>query len=111
MSQNKIYITEDGSHTIFNEKINEHYHSIFGAINESKEIFINYGLTKFANFNKINILEVGMGTGLNVFLTLIENLQMHKSINYTAIEPYPVEKEIYLNLNYFDVLNVCDLKK
>ena len=41
---NSIILTDDGSNTIFNNDINESYHSKHGAINESQHIFINYGL-------------------------------------------------------------------
>ena len=36
----QLIITEDGSHTIHIPELNEHYHSIHGAIQESMHIFI-----------------------------------------------------------------------
>ncbi len=107
----KLVLTDDGSHTVFDESINEHFHSTFGAINESKEIFIKYGYKYILNLEKINILEVGFGTGLNVFLTFLENIICDNNIFYTAIEPYPVDEDIYFNLNYPQVLNVSANQK
>ena len=36
--------TGDGSHTLKVEELEEHYHSTFGAINESGHVFIEAGL-------------------------------------------------------------------
>ncbi|MDD5570393.1 MAG: tRNA (5-methylaminomethyl-2-thiouridine)(34)-methyltransferase MnmD [Bacteroidales bacterium] len=107
----KLILSEDGSHTVFDANVKEHFHSTFGAINESKEIFIKYGFNEILNSEKINILEIGFGTGLNAFLTFLENANHNKNIFYTAIEPYPVDEEIFLNLNYPQVLNVPENQK
>ena len=36
--------TADGSNTLFNDVIGEHYHSSHGALQESKHVFIVAGL-------------------------------------------------------------------
>ena len=87
----KIIRTNDGSHSILNTKINESYHSKHGAIIESKHVFIKNGF-ETANKNKLNILEIGFGTGLNALLTLQKSIQKSIKINYHAIELYPLEK-------------------
>ena len=64
----RIISSNDGSHTIYREDIDEHYHSIHGSIQESIHVFIDAGLKKFIQNNnkkKVNILEIGFGTGLN----------------------------------------------
>jgi len=100
----ELVITGDGSHSLFLPDQNEHYHSYHGAINESRHVFINAGLDyyfKQKNVSEINILEVGMGTGLNVFLSFlyaIENPSL--IINYTATEPFPIEPKFVKQLNY-----------
>ena len=38
------FITADGSHTLFVPQINEHYHSVNGAVQKSEHIFIEAGL-------------------------------------------------------------------
>ena len=40
----KIIITKDKSHTLLDITTNQHYHSIYGAINESKHVFIKNGI-------------------------------------------------------------------
>jgi tRNA U34 5-methylaminomethyl-2-thiouridine-forming methyltransferase MnmC len=96
---NQLIKTEDGSYTIYVPGMNEHYHSVHGAVQESMHIFINSGL-KFCKSDIINIFEVGFGTGLNALLTATESLKSNKIINYTAIEKYPVETNLIDSLNY-----------
>ena len=102
----KIIITEDGSSSIYVEELNEHYHSIHGAIQESEHIFIKSGLLseKLSSLNEISILEIGFGTGLNALLTYFYALEIQKRINYTAIELYPVNNEELQLLNYAEKL-------
>ena len=65
--------TSDGSTTIYDTILDEHYHSIHGAVQESQHVFIKNGLAEIIEQRKpnktINILEVGFGTGLNCFLS------------------------------------------
>jgi tRNA U34 5-methylaminomethyl-2-thiouridine-forming methyltransferase MnmC len=94
-------LTGDGSHTLFVPSLNEHYHSTFGAIAESRHIFINAGLNFVRqSSSSVKILEIGFGTGLNAFLTFIETIDQELKIDYTAIELYPLKEEIYSRLNY-----------
>ncbi len=95
----KIVQTEDLSNTLFSERFGEHYHSIHGAENESMHIFINAGLRQTKK-KEISIFEMGLGTGLNAFLTLKEAQKNNLIIDYTAIEMYPIKEEVYQNLNY-----------
>ena len=101
--QTELKITEDGSHTLFVPEIDECYHSTHGAIQESQHIFIEAGI-KQCQKEKIKILEIGFGTGLNAFLTLLEAEQCEKQIQYTSLELYPVEIEKALQLNYPEML-------
>ncbi len=95
----KIELTADGSHTLFVPELDEHYHSVNGAVQESTHIFINTGL-HHCNKENIHIFEVGFGTGLNAFLTLTDTKNSDKSITYTSIEAYPLPDSIIHNLNY-----------
>jgi len=108
----KIITTADGSHTILSEEYREHYHSVYGAIGESKHIYIENGLKPaIFNNNVLNILEIGFGTGLNAFLTLIEIINQKASINYTTIEPFPINKSLISKLNYPKKVNDSFLRK
>jgi len=96
--------TADGSSTLYNSLLDEHYHSIHGALNESVHVFIRKGFLDFIDLFKtlknINILEIGFGTGLNCILTFIENLKLNISLNYTSLEPFPLEMEIIDKLDF-----------
>jgi tRNA U34 5-methylaminomethyl-2-thiouridine-forming methyltransferase MnmC len=101
----EIIITGDGSPTIFVPELKEHYHSVYGAVQESKHVFIEAGLNSISK-NNIRIFEVGYGTGLNAFLTMQESLKKDLSIVYYAIELYPLEPEITDQLKFNDFLRL-----
>jgi tRNA U34 5-methylaminomethyl-2-thiouridine-forming methyltransferase MnmC len=96
---NKIVSTTDGSHTIYVPELDEHYHSIHGAVQESAYIFINSGFS-FCRADPVNIFEVGFGTGLNALLTAVESLTGERAVNYTAIEKYPLDGGMISTLNH-----------
>lgn len=100
----KVIKTLDGSHTIFVSELDEPYHSVNGAIQESMHVFINANL-KLHNKEKLSVFELGFGTGLNTILTYKTAIEKDLSINYTSIEKYPVPIEIIEQLNYLDFLN------
>ena len=104
---NQIVITNDGSHSIFNSIINECYHSKNGAIIEAEHIFIKNGFSSFKK-ESVNILEIGFGTGLNALLTYQKAEQKLITVNYHAIELYPLKKNFFMQLNY---TNLIGLKK
>lgn len=109
----KVLQTSDGSTTLHLPKWKEQYHSKHGAIQEAKHVFIQKGLMHtidILDLNKISILEIGLGTGLNALLTYIfvENAQKY-SVEYTALEAYPVTIEDVQQMNFADQLNIDKL--
>jgi len=99
----KIITTEDGSHSLFDEELNETYHSTRGGRGESLHVFIKEGLEHWIAQNEadeIRILEVGLGTGLNAFLTAQFSEKHERKIHFSSLEPFPVQQDIYENLNY-----------
>jgi Uncharacterized conserved protein len=110
LQTNGVYLTDDGSHSIISEQFNESYHSRHGALKESIHVFINAGLKAFTSKSEISILEVGLGTGLNAWLTNIETRKQDKVIMYTGLEPYPIAIEIAESLNYPNVLFEEDIE-
>lgn len=101
--------TKDGSYTLFNKELDEHYHSIHGALQESLHVFIKSGLQFFIDNNHtqkdISIFEMGLGTGLNAYLTFLETKNLEHSINYNSIEAFPLEWKLVKQLSYFE--NAC----
>ena len=98
-----LEISGDGSHTLFVPSLNEHYHSTRGAIQESRHVFIEAGLQPCSK-QEIELLEIGFGTGLNAFLTLLEAEERGKKVTYTAIERYPLGLDEAKKLNYAEQL-------
>jgi tRNA U34 5-methylaminomethyl-2-thiouridine-forming methyltransferase MnmC len=94
--------TDDGSNTLYNKQLKEYYHSRFGAIAESKHVFIEAGL-QYAMSQEaysLNIFEVGFGTGLNAFLTFLSTTNLNTPVFYHTIEPFPLPDQIVEKLNY-----------
>jgi tRNA U34 5-methylaminomethyl-2-thiouridine-forming methyltransferase MnmC len=101
----ELILTDDGSHTLFVPRLNEHYHSTYGAIQESRHVFLEAGLKQILpGHTHVKILEVGFGTGLNALLSLIEAEKSGKIIHYTSIEPFPLNQNITNQLNYPELL-------
>jgi tRNA U34 5-methylaminomethyl-2-thiouridine-forming methyltransferase MnmC len=100
MKEFDIQLTADGSHTLFVPEMDEHYHSVNGAIQESDHVFIRAGLKQVMK-ESVRILEVGFGTGLNALLTL---LHTDRAVEYYAIELHPLPVEMIRLLNYGKML-------
>jgi tRNA U34 5-methylaminomethyl-2-thiouridine-forming methyltransferase MnmC len=94
-----LRITEDGSSTIYLSELDEPYHSIHGAVQESEHVFINHGFTQVKK-TPIRILEIGFGTGLNALLTIRESINLGTEIHYHTVEKYPLTSSEFLGLNY-----------
>ena len=95
----KLEQTADGSYTLYVPELDEHYHSVKGALTESQHIFIDMGL-KHSSVPSPRILEIGLGTGLNCFLTFIASEETGRKIHYTGIERYPLKEEVIRTLDY-----------
>ena len=99
MTTPELVKTNDGSDTLFLTELGEHYHSTFGAIQESNHVFIEAGLKKCEQ-SQLTLFEVGFGTGLNAFLTLMATLSTKQTIRYITVEKYPLPQSIWEVLNY-----------
>ncbi|REE24744.1 tRNA U34 5-methylaminomethyl-2-thiouridine-forming methyltransferase MnmC [Winogradskyella pacifica] len=109
-----IITTSDGSKTIQIEEWNEQYHSIHGAIQEANHVFMKHGLHFYNDTydtesnspsSVLSILEIGFGTGLNAFLTLVEAEKLKLNINYIGVEAYPVQLDEIKQLNYIELIS------
>ena len=101
-------ITSDGSKTLFNKEVGEHYHSRHGALQESKHVFLNTGMRYFlekSGIEKVKILEVGFGTGLNFLITADFCSENNIQLDYTGIEAYPLKQEMIVDTGYEDYIS------
>ncbi len=102
----EIIQTLDGSTTIHLPDWDECYHSKHGAIQEAYHVFIQNGLALLTQ-KEISILEIGFGTGLNAFITLLEAPKNDLKIDYTGVEAYPVLPNEAFEMNYLKELKAA----
>lgn len=100
----EIQLTADGSYTLYIPEMDEHYHSVNGAIQESRHVFLGAGLHQLHQ-PAITVFEVGFGTGLNAFLTLLDAEKRGVAVVYYSIELYPLSPDLIRQLNYGAVLS------
>jgi tRNA U34 5-methylaminomethyl-2-thiouridine-forming methyltransferase MnmC len=97
----EIRETKDGSTTLYVPELNEHYHSVNGALQESLHVFIRAGLEYALQYHRpIKLLEVGFGTGLNALLTLQYVLGKPYEVVYEALEKFPVSVELVNQMRF-----------
>ena len=102
--------TADGSLTLFQPEVGEHYHSKHGALQESKHVFLNSGLVYFLAQEpqtQVRILEVGLGTGLNFLLTADYAQKQNLQLDYIAIEAYPLSETLLAQTGYNQFVEVA----
>ena len=109
--ERKIILTKDGSHTVSVPELNVTYHSVHGALQESKHVFIEAGLKHFLlqnNSMPLYIFEMGFGTGLNALLTLAEAASRKTEVFYECVEMFPLDRTYIRRINYtsIDTLSV-----
>ena len=99
----EVIETGDGSKTIRIIDLDENYHSTHGALQEAEHVFIKNGLLEFIDKSQISIFEMGLGTGLNAFLSAIKANDLKLKIEYTGIEAFPVSIDELNQLGYHDI--------
>jgi len=88
----KLVLTKDGSSTLFSTVYGQTFHSIHGALTESRHVFLDSSgtATRLRERQKTDILEIGLGAGLNFLLTADLALKHGTQLNYTAFEFAPL---------------------
>ena len=95
--------TEDGSSTLYVPELDEHYHSVHGAVREARHIFLEAGMdAQLAECTegKLRIVEAGFGTGLNAWMTLLHAVEKGVSVEYHTVEKYPLGSEEAAGMKY-----------
>lgn len=98
----QLVFTADGSQSLYVADIDEHYHSHHGALQESIHVYIKSGLEYVLDqgVKSPKIFEVGLGSFLNVFLTLAFAERQRTNIYYCGIEKYPILPDSLKSMNY-----------
>lgn len=102
----KIQQTSDGSATLIHAGFKVPYHSVHGAVTESRHVFIQAGLDHLTakRSGALTILEVGFGTGLNALLTYLRMSELGGDITYYGLEPHPLPPSLIASLAYPEYL-------
>jgi tRNA U34 5-methylaminomethyl-2-thiouridine-forming methyltransferase MnmC len=105
----RIVTTGDGSCSLDSSSLGEHYHSLFGALAESRHVYVDNGLRIMAP-TRIDLLEVGLGSGLNALLAWEHAESRKLCIRYVALEPYPVPEEQLLCMDHPSAMDAPELR-
>lgn len=102
----RIVETEDGSHSLFSEQFAVDYHSKYGAIQESQHVFIQAGLAPLVAVKpSARIFEMGFGSGLNAYLSLLFGNDSQKTLFFETVEAFPIPVTQAASLNFPSLLN------
>lgn len=97
-------ITQDGSKTLYCRDLDEQYHSVFGAITESRHVFIDAGLGPLSGNPVLKVAEVGFGTGLNCLLAALFAIEHRIGMSYFTVENFPLPGSVTDQLNYGELI-------
>ncbi len=102
-----IVETADGSKTLFCPHYQQTYHSIHGALNESRHVFIQASelALRLRTTQKLRLLEIGFGTGLNYLLATQLAEETGAYLHYTALEQSILPRSLLAQLDYGALLN------
>lgn len=96
-----MYATHDGSATLYHPTYQQTYHSKHGAITESLHVFLGHAeLATRLSSGPVSLLEIGIGTGLNLVLSASLAARNGHTLHYTGIEQSPPPTGALRTLDY-----------
>jgi len=95
-------VTDDGSRTLWDEQLNETYHSGSGAVVESLVVYLkNSGVyDRLSCGNATAVLEYGFGTGTAFLLTAATAIVHRAPLRYRALELSLLPAAIFAELQF-----------
>ncbi len=83
-----IQVTDDGSRTLIRTDTNDAYHSASGAVAETSHVYLNNSgiAARIMQGRSAAVLEVGLGTGMGLLITLDAAVQAGSELCYVALE-------------------------
>jgi tRNA U34 5-methylaminomethyl-2-thiouridine-forming methyltransferase MnmC len=107
---NLIKKTADGSDTLISRQFDQPYHSLGGAVAESRYVYFeaNGLIDSLKSSEDITILEIGFGSGLNLILLLeyIQKLDSNVHVTFYSVEAFPIKPETAATINFGDDVEV-----
>jgi tRNA U34 5-methylaminomethyl-2-thiouridine-forming methyltransferase MnmC len=101
----RLIKTEDGSWSLYRDDLNESYHSLKGALRESRYVYIQQGIeTAGGSLEQVHVFEMGFGTGLNALLAYEWALKQQKQAVFHSCELYPIGEAVWTELNYPELM-------
>lgn len=101
---NQIKQTGDGSDTLISKTFDQPYHSLSGAVAESRYVYFETnGLADaLTGGNNLTVLEIGFGSGMNLVLLLdyLSKSADKSSITFISVEAWPIEPETAKSLDF-----------
>lgn len=101
----EIEVTADGSATLYRADIDEHYHSVKGALTESRHVYVDCALRYRAQDDvcsqSLTLLEIGFGTGLNAAMSVGA---VEQPVRYVSLELYPLSQDVVAKMGYDSIL-------
>lgn len=100
-----IRTTKDGSRTLYCNQYRQSFHSMHGALTESRHVFIEGTRVNrlCKSKRKVRVLEIGFGAGLNWLLTASIARQHGINLSYTAVDQSIPDAELLSELRYGDI--------
>ena len=100
-----LVTTADGTPTLRSPHHGAPYHSLHGAVTESRHVFIDNGLTAWLERQanrpaRLRIVECGFGTGLNAALAWSWARTTGIHVEYVGLEPFPIPESVADSLGY-----------
>ena len=99
----KVCDTRDGSKTLHRPDLEVFYHSVHGAWSETRHVFGEMGLElafQRVSQGPVLVLEVGLGTGLNVLDVWLRAQERKREVILHSLEPHPLSWEEVEVLGY-----------
>ena len=102
----RLITTGDGSKTLYSDRYKQTYHSAYGAVTESRTVFLEGSRLQQQleacrlQQEPLRVLEIGFGLGLNFLLSADQALENQTKLAYTAIENNFINTSLLADLNY-----------
>lgn len=109
----EILATQDGSRTLYSNQYKQAFHSTYGALTGSKHVFLEgSGIKELLQpDNKVSVLEIGFGTGLNWLLTASLAIHLRTQLDYTALDQQIPCTNLLSKLGHADLVSSPFLMK
>ncbi|MEX2502894.1 MAG: tRNA (5-methylaminomethyl-2-thiouridine)(34)-methyltransferase MnmD, partial [Trueperaceae bacterium] len=106
-TSDRVIITGDGSRTLHHAEAGQTYGSEHGAVAEARHVFLHGSgvAERLAAGRPTRVIEVGLGSGLNLLLTWDRARRCGTSLAYLAFEREPPRPAEVAALGYHDLVD------